>query len=174
MSTALFFSRGLDLPHRSSVSWYRKAGRARRSCSLIIFMLDSQASATIPRARCSAPSACRSLRSHVQFATARSHSSGFVAFSVSGTHANSVSCLRVLLAHLVSTFVFCVFLFHIPYPVLFPLCIFVCLVWVYNTVWRRLDPDAEELKDTIARVARLVLEREGTAGPADQARPIVC
>jgi len=37
----------------------------------------------------------------------------------------------------------------------------------------RLDPDAEELKDTIARVARLVLEREGHTGQVDQARPNV-
>lgn len=35
----------------------------------------------------------------------------------------------------------------------------------------RLDPDAEELKDTIARVARLVLEREREAGVAKQVRP---
>lgn len=39
---------------------------------------------------------------------------------------------------------------------------------------QRLDPDAEELKDTIARVARLVLEREANAGQVDQARPNVC
>lgn len=37
----------------------------------------------------------------------------------------------------------------------------------------RLDPDAEELKDTIARVARLVLEREREAGVAKQVRPDV-
>lgn len=41
-------------------------------------------------------------------------------------------------------------------------------------MWGRLDPDAEELKDTIARVARLVLEREGHAEPGDEARPNVC
>ena len=34
----------------------------------------------------------------------------------------------------------------------------------------RLDPDAEELKDTIARVARLVLEREREVGVAKQVR----
>lgn len=35
---------------------------------------------------------------------------------------------------------------------------------------RRLDPDATELKDTIARVARLVLEREREAGLAERVR----
>lgn len=34
----------------------------------------------------------------------------------------------------------------------------------------RLDPDADELKDTIARVARLVLEREREAEVTTQVR----
>lgn len=42
--------------------------------------------------------------------------------------------------------------------------------WPHVACLRRLDSDAQELKDTIARVARLVLEREHESRLSGQAR----